>query len=153
MAGGAVRQAHPFIGRHFLVAIQTPAHVLTLLGLSYGHSGQVAVAGCTGYTGCDMRAVIKVNEIGLNGNRYPGDRLAGLNVCSQFIEFSRFFLDLLVASPTLGWARQPGNGSGGSTGVAISTLRAYADVKVMGKLNGLVRRDLSVVDSPNCAAQ
>ena len=147
MAGGAVGEAHPFFRRHFLVTIQAPAHVLTALRFCDGHLAEVAVTGFAAYPGGHVRAVIEVDVVRLDGNRNPGNGVACFDKGRQLIQFGRLFLHLLMAAPAFFRAGQAGGGTGGRACVAVGTLRTHADVKVVGKLDRLFRRNLGEVNA------
>ncbi len=69
------------------MAGKTPAHILTRLGFSHSHLGHIAMAGFAGNSGADMRLVIEVDKIRLNGNRHPWNGLIARHITSQFFQF------------------------------------------------------------------
>ncbi len=90
------------------MALQAPTHILPALRFCDRHLSDISVAGFAGDSGIDMRLVIKFDEIWLNSNRYPGNRLVISDVLRQFIQFGRFLVNLLMAAPAFVVAGQAG---------------------------------------------
>jgi hypothetical protein len=153
MAGGAITQAGEVLGAHLLVTIQTPTHILPLLGYGGFHPGQVAVAGLAIHPGCDVRTMVEMDKIRLNGNRYPRDWLIVFDVAGQFIQLSGRFGDLLVTAPTLAARGQASHWTSRSAGVAVQALGPQPHVKTVRKLDWLRRRNLGQVNAANRRSQ
>jgi hypothetical protein len=137
MAGGTIGK-FGFAGwLHFCMAIQTPTHILTGAGLRRLHRTDFTMAGLAAHTVGHMRPVVEFHKIGLDEDRNPGDRLAGLDVFGQFIQLIRLLGDLLVAAPTFLGRRNSGGGPPGGGRMAINALQPKTDVGGMGKVNRL----------------
>jgi hypothetical protein len=82
-----------------LMTVKAPAHILAALRLSCHHFSYLSMAGLTANFSGNVRLVVEMDKIRLDGNRYPGDIFSAGHERGQFIQFGRYFYDLLVTSP------------------------------------------------------
>jgi hypothetical protein len=100
MTRGTIRQQSGLFGPHRYMTVKTPAHILARLRNSYAHLADITVAALAAYPGIYMSVMWKMDKIGLDCYRYPGNWLIPPYIISQFIQFRRLALDLLVTAPT-----------------------------------------------------
>ena len=95
MAGAAVEQLgaldRVILGFGF-VTVNTPAHVDSLFKCGNGFFAHIAMAIFAVHTGCDVRAMVKVNKVRYLIDRDPLDGFILLNKIVQFYQFSRPFI-------------------------------------------------------------
>ena len=99
MAGCAIAQANKIQRAHFFVTVQAPAHILYKRHFGYSHFADITVAGFACHTGRNVRAMIEMNEIGLDRYRDPGDRFVFIYIGLKLQFFSRIRWHLLVTAP------------------------------------------------------